>query len=325
MSNARLKLLAARLSRTRRAFALPLVVLLLLVGGLTVALLLERHGVSYRAIVRNVDNYKNHHRAAGIKECILRWLDTARGRLDQSLDSEGLAFSMDVSGEGRIDVSLFDAQGSTLSDPTALSGRRREIVEDMKFLIETVPQDQRPNGIFRPVGPPEICLNTAPDLLIKALCLAVIGEPNKANQAAVAIFNRRGTGQSGRLDSSRESAGRESSRDLGRDAASSLSSSKAAGLPAATGAAAAPNANSIADALRDIPITERQRKEIASMLVIQPSLYECVVETRNSSNVLLNKSSGLYHLDDSRSDTFKQGGGFLTWDALPLEDSRIVR
>ncbi len=278
--------LLARPPRKPRAFALPLVVLLLLVGGLAVGLLMERHGVSYRAIVRNVDNYKNHHRAAGIKECILRWLDTARGRVDQSLDADGLAFTMDVSGEGLIAVSLRDAQGSALSDPSALSGRRREIVEDMKFLIESIPVEQRAGNLFRPVGPPEICLNTAPDLLIKALCLAVIGEPNKANQAALAVLDR-----------------------------------KASVRPEATGAN---NPSNIADALRDAPITERQRREIASMLVTQPSLYECLVETRTSSGTLLNKSSGLYHLDESRSDTFKQGG-FLTWDALPLDDSRAAR
>lgn len=315
MNPSRIHLLRTRLARARRAFALPLVVLLLLVGGLTVGLLLERHGVSYRAIVRNVDDYKNHHRAAGIKECILRWLDTAHGRVDQSLDTDGLAFTMDVSGEGHIDVFLFDAQGSTLSDPAALSGRRREIVEDIKFLIESVPAEQRPAGLFRPVGPPEICLNTAPDLLIRALCLAIIGEPEKANQAAIAIFDKRST------------LGLGAESDLGRNTSSGAGANKSTGLSAATGAAGAAGAPSappmganIADALRDISITERQRKEIASMLVVHPSLYECIVETRNSSNVLLNKSSGLYKLDESRSDTFKQGG-FLTWDALPLEDT----
>ena len=76
----------SRTITARRAFALPLVVLLLLVGGLTIGLLMERHGISYRAIARHVENYKSHHRAAGVKECILRWLDTARGRVDQSLD-----------------------------------------------------------------------------------------------------------------------------------------------------------------------------------------------------------------------------------------------
>jgi hypothetical protein len=261
--------------RTGRAFALPLVVLLLFVGALTVGLMMERHGISYRAIVRNVDNYKNHHRSSGIKECILRWLDTARGRVDQSVDDNGLAFTMEVSGEGRIDVYLRDAQGSTLSDPSATSGRRREIVEDIKFLLDQLPQDQRPDNMFRPVGPPEISIETAPDMLIRALCLAVVGEPTKASQAATAVFDRRAAGRS--------------------------------------------SPGNIADALKDVPITERQRKEIASMLVARPTLYDCVVETIDTSGTLLNKSSGLYLLDETRSDTFKQGGGFLTWDTLPIE------
>src|ERR1043166_3833682 len=124
-----------RIHLRSRAFALPLVVLLILIAGLTVALLVERHGVSDRAITRNIDNYRNHHRAAGIKECILRWLDTARGRVSESLDESGLAFTMDVSREGQIKVYMQDAQGAALSDPSALAGRRREIVEDMKFLL----------------------------------------------------------------------------------------------------------------------------------------------------------------------------------------------
>jgi hypothetical protein len=258
-----------------RAFALPLVVLLLFVGALTVGLLMERHSISYHAIARNVDNYKNHHRAAGIKECILRWLDTARGRVEQSLDENGLAFTMDVSGEGHIDVYLRDAQGSVLTDPSAVAGRRREIVEDMKFLLDQLPDDQRPDNMYRPVGPPEMSINTTPEIVVRALCLAVIGDPNKSKQAASAIFEKRTTDASGSVN--------------------------------------------IADALRSVEITERQRREIAAMLISRPTLYECVAETRDSSDFLLNKSSGLYLLDESRSDTFKQGGGFLTWDSIPIQ------
>src|SRR5947207_1557387 len=136
----------ARTSRFR-AFALPLVMLLVLVGGLTVGVLMERHGVSFRAVQRNINNYKNHHFAAGVKECVLRWLDTARGRVDQSIDDDGLAFTINVQGEGRIDVYFRDAQGSILNDTTALSGRRREILEDMKFLIDQVDPEQLPERL----------------------------------------------------------------------------------------------------------------------------------------------------------------------------------
>ncbi len=308
---------APAVARTRRAFALPLVVLLLLVGGLTIGLLMERHSISYRAIARHVENYKSHHRAAGVKECILRWLDTARGRVDQSLDENGLAFSMEVSGEGRIDVYLRDAQGGCLADPSALSGRRREIVEDMKFLLDSIPPERRIEGIFRPVGPPEISIDTAPEIVIRALCRAVIPEPDKADAAALAIFDRRGA------TSSQDPANFGSSGVGSTPSGSAGQGAKGAGFGGAGTGATAPTGvgvGNIADALRDLPITERQRREIAAMLVSSPTLFECVVETRDTGNHLLNKSSGLYKLDEAKSDTFKQGGGFLTWDALPLDD-----
>lgn len=257
-------------------FALPLVLLVVLTAGLTVALLMERHGVSYRSINRHVDDYRNHHRAAGIKECVLRWLDTAHGRMDSSIDDDGLAFQMTVRGEGRIDIYMHDAQGSTLSDPSALSGRRREIVEDVKFILDNLPEDMKQDTFFRPVGPPEICLNTAPDIIVCAVCLAVIGDLEKAMQAAKAILDRKKLDDSG-----------------------------------------SPN---ILAALSDLSIEEKERREIAAMLVTKPSLYEIVAETRDNSETLLNKSSGLYQIDDSKgNETFKQGGAFLTWDQVPVQ------
>ena len=58
------------------------------------------------------------------------------------------------------------------------------------------------------------------------------------------------------------------------------------------------------------------------MLVASPSLYEVRAETYDSSDGILQKSSGLYRLDETRNDTFKQGGCFLTWDVLPPVDDR---
>jgi hypothetical protein len=250
--------------------------LLILMAGLTVGLLMERHGISYRAIARNIGNYKNHHRAAGIKECVLRWLSTARGRVDQVLDDDGLAFRLDVRDEGVIEVFFEDAQGSIVSDTTSLTGRRREIVEDMKFLLDQVPPDQRPDDLYRPVGPAELSFNMAPDMAIRALCLSVISVPDKALDAAEAIVRRRESGK------------------------------------------AAPG--DIAGILRELPIQERERREIASMLVSSPSLYKVRADTRDTSGYLLDRSVGLYKVDDTKSDTFAQGGAFLTWDSLTLED-----
>jgi hypothetical protein len=257
------------------------VILVILISSLTVGLLLERHSVSYRAVQRQVNNYRNHHFAAGIKECVLRWLDTARGRVDQSIDDDGLAFTIDVQGEGRIDVYFFDAQGTILSDTSTLTGRRREILEDMKFLLDQVDPDQLADlhqRLYRPVGPPEMSIDTIPEIALKALCLAVVNSPEKALQTAAALVARRESGKC--------------------------------------------NPGDIANVLRDLPIEERERKEIAAMLVPTPVLYEVRAETRDADGTLLHKASGLYKLDESRNDTFKQGGCFLTWDILPIDDDR---
>ncbi len=262
----------------RRGFALPLVVLLVLAAGLTVGLLMERHGTSHRAIARQVANYKNHHRASGIQECVLRWLDTARGKLEQSLDPDGLAFTLDVQGRGEIRVYFRDAQGALLTDSSQLVGRKREIVEDAKFLLELLPPEGQVEGIFRPVGPAEVSLVSAPAVVIQALCIAVTGDQAKGLFAATAILQRRGD-----VDPRR------------------------------------PEGSSVMTALAEGPLSEEEKRELGSMLISTPKLYEVTAVTVDRSGRVLDRSAGLYLIDESRNDTFKQGGSFLTWDELPIQ------
>lgn len=267
-----------RPSRGNRAFALPLVVLLVLAAGLTIGLLMDRHGTSYRAMARQVSNYKNHHRAAGIQECVLRWLDTARGKLEQSLDQDGLAFTLEVQGRGTIQVYFQDAQGALLSDTSQLVGRRREIIEDAKFLLDQLPPEGQVEGLFRPVGPAEISLATAPAVVIQALCIAVTGDQKKGLFAATAILQRRGN-----VDERK------------------------------------PEGSAVQTALASTSLSEEEKRELASMLITTPKLYEVTAVTASSGGKVLDRSAGLYQVDDARNETFKQGGSFLTWDELPLD------
>ncbi|MBY0312949.1 MAG: hypothetical protein K2W85_12835 [Phycisphaerales bacterium] len=268
----------ARALRARRAFALPLVVLLVLAAGLSVGLLMDRHGTSYRAMARQVGNYKNHHRAAGIQECVLRWLDTARGKLETSLDNDGLAFTLEVRGRGEIRVYFRDAQGALLTETTQLVGRKREIIEDAKFLLDQLPPEGRIDGLFRPVGPAEVSLASAPAVVIQALCIAVTGDQSKGMFAATAILQRRGDGDGRR-----------------------------------------PEGSSIQTALAQAPLSDDERRELASIFITTPKLYEVTAVTVNSTGRILDRSAGLYLVDESRNETFKQGGSFLTWDELPVD------
>lgn len=259
----------------RRAFALPLVILLVLVGGLAVVVLLDRHSGSHRAVARQVSNYINHHRAAGIMECILRWLDTARGHIEQSLDDGGLAFSMVHPRDGRIDVYLHDAQGAALTDASALSGRKREIAEDLKTILDALPESLRVEGMTRPAGPAEISINGAPPIVIQALCAAIIAKPEKAVAAANALIRARTDQKLTPAD--------------------------------------------LHTALTQADLDPADLRELQAMLVISPKLYMCTAETKDSSGHLIDRSQGLYEIDDTRADTLKQSGAFLTWEQIPLE------
>jgi hypothetical protein len=179
--------------RTRRskAFALPLAVLVAFIGSLAVVVLLERHSVVHLAYKRQVQSYVDHHDSAGIMECTLNWLQTARGKIEDSLDLTGHAFTMRLP-EGRtLDVSMRDAQGAALIDYSTVTGRRREIITNLRYVLENLPTELRVDDMTRAVGPSEVSVNSAPDIVIKSLCLAVLEDPRKAETTAQAILRAR--------------------------------------------------------------------------------------------------------------------------------------
>lgn len=286
----------------QRGFALPLVVLLTLVGGLAIALLLQRHGVQSLAYQRQVENYTNHHEASGVMECILAWLPTARGKIENAVDENGLAFSMDLSGgssqsnAARIDVYMREGQGSMLRDPSAVFGRKREIVEDSVYVLDTMPEELKVEGLFRTVGPPEISLKSAPAIAIQAICTAVIEDPKKADEAAREILR------------TRDEMLAESSGGVG------------GGVGGVGGVAVDPSPTLVTNAIQDLGLTAQEQKEITAMLTVKPTLYECVAETFDRSNRLLARSGGYYLVTDvAQNQAIKQRGAFLSWEQKPLE------
>src|SRR5438046_535513 len=88
--------------RARRGFALILVIVLAMVGGMAIVILLQRTSVEHLAANRQTKSYADHHRGKGMQEMISRWLNTARGRLLDVVDDDGLAFTMRMPHEGEV-------------------------------------------------------------------------------------------------------------------------------------------------------------------------------------------------------------------------------
>lgn len=283
-----------------RAFALPLVLLLTLVVGMGLVVLLQRHATTHLATVRQARGYASAHQAAGLKEVINRWMPTVRGRIHESLAEGGLAFRLDMTKAGNtIDIYFEDGQGTLLDNANQLSGRKREILEDMIDLIHShaaeLERFQEPEGtsVFRSVGPPEISLHSAPPIIIHALTLAVIGEPGKASAAATALLAR---------------VRRE--RDRGTTS----------GIPGAAGAGTTTlPQGEVVRALQELNLDQVLIKEIESMLIEKNTLWKIVAESKDSSGKVYDRSGGLYEAVETRLESFNQNAGFLQWDQLPLE------
>jgi hypothetical protein len=178
--------------RARRAFALPLVILLTFIASLSVALMLERRAVAHRTTLRQIQAYTGHHRAAGIQECIGQWIGTTRVRGGESLSASGLAFQLVLSSGESINVLFADGQGTALTDDTNLSREKREIVRRMREFLEQLPPELT-DSTMRGVGPVEISLRAAPAIVIDALVAAVI-DPQRQKRTVEAILSRRNAG-----------------------------------------------------------------------------------------------------------------------------------
>lgn len=171
---------------------MPLVVLLAFAASLALVVLLERRAVSQRIAARQIAQYAGHHRAAGLKEMINRWLSTTRNRVGESITPGGHAFSMELPGGERIDVSFADGQGSAMIDESSAGGDRRYIVRAMRDYLESLPPELTDRAT-RSVGPAEISLQTAPAVVIEALVVATV-EPERVQRAVEAILSRRNAG-----------------------------------------------------------------------------------------------------------------------------------
>lgn len=271
-----------------------LVVLLTLVVGLGIAMLFQRHGVAALAARRQADDYIARHAGLGMRELISRWISTVRGKLAESLDEGGFAFSLEFTDGQRIDVYLRDAQGTALAETSGLTGRRREIVELMKFLLEQGPQDEQ-NPLLRRHGPSEISLASAKPEVLRALAVAIVG-PEKATKVAEAIA-RRLEDRANEDPSSRRSTG-------------GMNPRPDATLPV----------EQILRVVREEGVEPNQVAEFQAMLVATPTLWFVTAEVRGAGGRVVDRAGGLIEIDPARNDPFNQNGPFLTWETLPLDE-----
>lgn len=165
----------AAIANPRRAFVMPVVILLMVVVGLTISLILTRNNTELKLMSRQVDAYGQHHTGRGLQQAIGAWLRQQNGRdLADLLRSSG-SHAMDIVLEDGsvVSVSMIDAQGMLRSQAATLDENDREPAEQaLTELLARVGRDRFPE-FTRPIGPVGVSAETAPMEVLEAVAEVV--------------------------------------------------------------------------------------------------------------------------------------------------------
>lgn len=176
-------------SRSRRGFALPLVVFLAFIAALAAGILLDLQSTSRLAVDRQVASYRHHHTALGVRELLDQWLQIAMSSgIDAQLDENHMAFELEGATGESTRVYLFDGQGSALRDAGGAGGDRATLAQTVATILADAPPGSEP--FLRPFGPLKISIGSAPPRVLEAVVTAA-GNPGRAAVFAQDIAHRR--------------------------------------------------------------------------------------------------------------------------------------
>lgn len=158
----------------RRAFALPLVVLLSVSATLVAAVMLQRMSAQALTVQRQLEDYQTTHQARGLREAVDFWLTTVSGRrITDNLADDGKAMDLQLADGSTVSLYVTDGQSGVLSD---FSGLRDE---DRQTAIQILQQLHAASpglaGTERTFGPVSVSAASAPFEVLQAVASAVVG------------------------------------------------------------------------------------------------------------------------------------------------------
>ena len=145
-----------------RGFALPMVMLLSLVGILVVASMLTRYGSQSRFVAKHRMRYVEHHTQRGVQEMVGTWLDLVRGGpIRDIIREDGLAFVVNFEGGRRLEVFVRDGQGTLLTDFSDMNTRNRRVIDAALTVLQTDEPIDNLADLTRRRGPMNVSVMSA--------------------------------------------------------------------------------------------------------------------------------------------------------------------
>jgi len=186
----------------RRAFIMPMVLLLTLMVGVIVASLMERQSAYSLTSRRQVGQYESHHIARSINSAVEAWLQTVRGRpIREMIDSEGKlveircdgGFGPRSGGSETLRLFLKDAQDRVRVDFAGLTG---QTLQDAQRLVRAAKDALGDDlgGLSRALGPVAVSAGSASQELIEAAVSAATDSSTSGTGFVSTLLELRGQG-----------------------------------------------------------------------------------------------------------------------------------
>lgn len=159
-------------ARDRRAFVLPVVVMLAFIVTLFLVAAFERRGVERLTVERQINEYRRHHEMFGVRAIVRKWLEKSFDQLPQIKDKQDnarsgeddFAYGFVLPSGAQIRVYVRDGQGTALSDLSQVPPAQSAAYKDF---LDRLPVDV-PN-LRRRYGPPAVSVNAAAREVLAAL------------------------------------------------------------------------------------------------------------------------------------------------------------
>jgi hypothetical protein len=181
-----------------RAFALPMVLILVLVSGIILAVMFERQAAQALTVERELETYRFHHISRGVQEAVEAWIrNNSNSDIAGALDIDGHAFDLQVEGAqpgrgGMVHIYFYEAQDKVLADFSGLSGDALDAAGGVLIRLRDE-QGSKALNFVRREGPVPISVNTAPDEVLHAALGSVL-DLNQTNSLIGEIRSARKEG-----------------------------------------------------------------------------------------------------------------------------------
>jgi len=152
------------MSQSRRGFALPLVILLMLVSSMTIVVIMQRQTAQTRLVQEMINDYHTHHAGFGVRAIIRKWLQSNSSELSEYASEDEVSFRFILPGELYVSIWIEDGQGIPVKDPIDIGPANLDF-----YKLVTARIEQTRPGSLRAKGPSFISIPTAPEHVLRSL------------------------------------------------------------------------------------------------------------------------------------------------------------